>query len=452
MQETKERSRLWFKQGFFAIMAMVLVSICLVPNPAYSLPAFPGAEGFGSNTIGGRGGKVIEVTNLNDSGTGSLRACVTASGPRVCVFKTGGTIPLSSTINISNPYITIAGQTAPGGGITLKNATYDGPPLSISTHDVVLRYITSRAQPVGSNGSNTYALSMHKSNGGGYNIVIDHCSLSWGIDSVTETWYSYYNVTYSRNIIAEGLDCSTHSKGCHSKGLMIGGYAAGSGDTSGRGSYDISIHHNLLAHNGERAPMIKTSGMVDVVNNITYDVWWTFMHVYKHSLYGPMNYNFVNNYLKSKPGTSNSSFSVADDGVSGELSPSIYYNGNVGGTGVKSSATPYLVNNHFSVAMPVTTLPASESYSNVLADVGNNKRLDCSGNWVNKQDAHDVRVINDVKNGTGKIINHPNDVGGYLTIATGTACTDTDHDGMPDAWETLHGLNPANAADGAIQK
>lgn len=141
------------------------------------LPAFPGAEGFGVNTIGGRGGLIFEVTNLNDSGAGSLRACVESSGARTCVFRTGGLIVLQSPLRIVNPYITIAGQTAPGGGITLKQSAATDVFLT-QTHDVIIRYITSRPGPGGENHTNQIA----KSGTELYNIVIDHNSLSWGVD------------------------------------------------------------------------------------------------------------------------------------------------------------------------------------------------------------------------------------------------------------------------------
>ncbi len=447
MHENKERHRLGFKQGFFAVLAIVLVSICLVPNPAYSLPAFPRAEGFGSTTVGGRSGKVIEVTNLNDSGTGSLRACIGASGARTCVFRVGGTITLSSGLTITNPYITIAGQTAPGGGITIK-----GGDLRIATHDVVVRYLTSRR---GSGGTN-HALVMY-SNGSTnlYNIVVDHCSLSWGTDETTETWYGPRDVTYQWSIISEGLDCSTHPKGCHSKGALLGGPTRDEAGTA-LGSEKISFHHNLLAHNGERGPMVKSSGIVDVVNNVSYNPYWTFSHVYISSKSIPQ-VNFVGNYFKKGPdSTSNYEFRTVNEGGYGT---SIYYHGNIGPTrtadtlddwyGLDSTTKTYLTKTKHSTPA-ITTTSALDAYTQVLNDAGNNKGLDCSGNFYIRRDSVDQRIINDVKNRTGKIIDSPSEVGGWPSIASGTACADSDHDGMPDQWEKLYGFNPANAADGTL--
>src|ERR1043165_1574698 len=149
------------------------------PSPG-SVVAFPGAEGFGAHSLGGRGGKVIEVTNLNDSGPGSLRECATAQGPRICVFRTGGTITTQSEIVVRNPFLTIAGQTAPGGGITLRaSQNYTGETLVVSTHDVVIRDIRFRA------GASAVPNSVRRSltlNNGGYNIILDHDSLSWATD------------------------------------------------------------------------------------------------------------------------------------------------------------------------------------------------------------------------------------------------------------------------------
>lgn len=253
-----------------------------------SIPAFPGAEGFGAQSIGGRGGKVFEVTNLNNSGSGSLRACVEASGPRTCVFRTGGTIELSSKLIINNPYITIAGQTAPGGGIALKrSAGTSGAFFNVGrgAHDVVIRYI--RIRP-GTFGGQPDGIGIY-----GNNVIVDHSSVSWAVDENMSTWYNAQNITIQWSIISEGLYCSTHPKGCHSMGLLLG--ASGSGN--------ISVHHNLFAHNDERNPRIKTSGTVDVVNNIIYNPGisgsWGPSHISGDYSQTPINY--VANFYKTGP-------------------------------------------------------------------------------------------------------------------------------------------------------
>ena len=314
----------------FAVFALVLGNSSIVgassTNGALvtALPAFPGAEGFGANTIGGRGGKIFEVTNLNDSGAGSLRACVEASGPRICVFRTGGLIVLQSALKIVNPYITIAGQTAPGGGITLKQGAATDI-FSTQTHDVIIRYITSRAGPGGENHANQIA----KSGTELYNIIIDHNSLSWGVDSNIETWYRVREATIQWSIISEGLNNSTHSKGAHSKGLMIGGYKGS--DSGGKGSENISILNNLMAHNADRNPLMQLCGVAQVINNVTYNPMYTFSHQQLNCLLGESYVNWINNYHKKGPSsTSSSDLKVipADDGT---WSPGkVYVKGNIG--------------------------------------------------------------------------------------------------------------------------
>lgn len=415
---------------------------------AADVPAFPGAEGFGANTLGGRGGKIFEVTNVNDAGSGSLRACVEASGARVCVFRVGGLITLQSALVIQNPYITIAGQTAPGGGITLKK-TNGGDALVIKTHDVILRYIASRPGAGGENHGAEIA-----SNGGHlYNIIIDHCSFSWGTDEVLETWYKVTDTTIQWSIVSEGLDCSTHSKGCHSKGLMVGGYADREGGT-GLGSENITVHHNLFAHNGERNPLVQTSGLVDVVNNVAYNPFGTFMYLYmKSQSIVPVNY--VGNFYKYGPETDSGKYEIKtyDDGG---LGADIYVADNIGphrktdslaqDIVVESGSRGFLTSTRHPAPL-VTTTSAFVAYDDVLASVGNSAGVACDGEWFDRRDSIDTRVINDVRNGTGHIIDDPSQVGGWITPAAGTPCADGDHDGMPDAWETRYGFNPNDKAD-----
>jgi len=388
------------------------------------------------------------VTHLHDSGAGSLRACVQAKGARTCIFRTGGLIQLQSPLVILNPYITIAGQTAPGGGITLKK-TNGGDALIIKTHDVILRYITSRPGPGGENhGAQAASDGVHL-----YNIIIDHCSFSWATDEVLETWYKVTDTSIQWSIVSEGLDCSTHHKGCHSMGLMVGGYADSESKTE-LGSENISVHHNLFAHNGERNPLIQTSGLVDVVNNVAYNPFGTFMYLYmKSNSIVPVNY--VGNFFKYGPNTEKGKYEIKsyDDGG---LGASIYVSGNIGphrtsdalsnDIVVDSGSRKYLTPTRHE-APPVTTTSALNAYKQVLAQAGNNAGLNCDGTWFNRRDRIDKRVVSDTANGTGSIINNPSQVDGWVTPATGKACTDSDHDGMPDTWEIKVGLNPNNPSD-----
>jgi pectate lyase len=418
-----------------------------------SLPAFLGAEGFGADSIGGRGGKVYEVTNTNDSGTGSLRSCVEASGPRICVFRTGGLITLNSPLSIKNPYITIAGQTAPGGGITIKLGSSTEIFL-IKTHDVIIRYITARPGPGGENHGNQIAADGVEL----YNIMIDHNTYSWGVDSNIETWYRVVNTTIQWSIISEPLDCSTHSQGCHSKGIMIGGFEGGEGSNT-KGSENISVLQNLIAHYGERGPLVQACGIVQIVNNISYNPLWTFAHQQLNCPNYASYVNWIGNYHKRGPdSTSNTDLKVipADNGTM--YAGKVYVQGNIGPSRattsqpdsdwVNSGSRSFLVTVP-AIAPIVTTTDALTAYNSVLANAGNNAGLNCDGTWFARRDSIDTRIVNEVINGTGHIIDNPSEVGGWITPAAGTPCMDSDHDGMPDVWELAHGLNPTNAADGS---
>ncbi|HEY6162347.1 MAG TPA: T9SS type A sorting domain-containing protein [Bacteroidia bacterium] len=222
------------------------------------VPAFPGAYGWGAASIGGRGGIVIEVTNLNDSGPGSFRDAVSTSGARTIVFRVGGIIDLLSEIQLTNPYVYIAAQTAPGDGIVLRNF-----PLAIFSHDVIVRGLRIRIGESfpNSNPDNRDCITIE---GGAYNVIIDHCSFSWGLDENTSILDSGTNsVTYQWCIMAEGLYKSIHPKGAHSMGLLIGYDAS-----------KTSTHHNLFAHNADRNALIARKTDHEFVNNVVYD--WLF--------------------------------------------------------------------------------------------------------------------------------------------------------------------------------
>ena len=209
--------------------------LALIPNvyaaDIPSIPAFPGAEGYGAMTRGGRGGKVIIVTNLNDSGPGSLREACETEGPRIVVFAVSGTITLEKRLRISNPYITIAGQTAPGDGICIRRY-----PLSINTSEVIIRYIRVRLGDETGDDSDAISGRYHK------NIILDHVSASWSIDE-TVSIYHCENVTIQWCLISESLYDAGHVKGTHGFGGIWG---------SNRSTY----HHNLLAHHTSRNPRL----------------------------------------------------------------------------------------------------------------------------------------------------------------------------------------------------
>ncbi|MCP5111268.1 MAG: hypothetical protein GY953_10570, partial [bacterium] len=233
------------------------------------VPAFPGAQGYGATTPGGRAGRVIAVTTLADSGPGSLRDALSAIGPRIIVFRVGGTIELKSQLEILEPFVTVAGQTAPGGGITLRAAPDGGGQmLTIRTHDVVLRYLRVRSGNVGKAAQGQVNIQVDSD---AHDVIIDHCSLSWSLDenfnisrNIPEgadpaKWRHIFNVSLQRSLLAEGLLP-------HSTGSRVGGEFAKEG---WRGIHEISLHHNLYVANNARNPNIAAMD-TRIINNVVY--------------------------------------------------------------------------------------------------------------------------------------------------------------------------------------
>ena len=447
-----DKSRIKNSNGVVSVLSCLSMILLLFPVWAFaqeSILAFPGAEGFGRLAKGGRGGAVFEVTNLNDAGAGSLRSALTASGPRTVVFRVGGIIELKNSIRISEPYLTVAGQTAPGDGITIKGGMFD-----IRTHDVVIRYIRVRPGPGAPNPEGADSIQVARP--GSYNIVLDHVSMSWGVDEVFSTWGNadeVSNVTVQWSIISEALHCATpsHPEGCHGKGVLLG-----------NGSSHITFHHNLLIHNDDRNAEIQ-GGQHDFVNNVIYN-WGS--HAGIHLPYhAPLKINLVGNYYIPGPSTplkppvrlyggdtfgGRSLYSAASE---------IYLKGNLDTQYRSSNSDPEtkvlkLINGGFPVTQNrfdypvVTTTDASQAKADVLAHAGANGRVIGEGVIVENRDAIDKRLVNDVLNGTGRIINDPSQVGGYASFSSTTPPLDTDHDGMPDAWEVANGLNAKDISDG----
>lgn len=432
------------------------------PVSGSPLPAFPGAEGFGTQAVGGRGGRVYIVSTLADSGQGSLRECVNAAGPRICVFRTGGTIELKSTLTVANPYLTIAGQTAPGGGITLKVAdpSRSIDMFKITTYEVVVRYIRFRP---GTKGQDARALTI---NAGGsvpqdrvaHNIVIDHCSFSWAGDEIIIAWDRTHDVTFSWNILAESLTPGL-------KGPNLGKYGGG----------PYSIHHNLIAHHSYRLPNASASGgTTDLVNNVIYN----FRAFGMRALLGAM-INLRGNWIEAGPDTATGSYYVRNDldvpdpdsavPLPNPTTRGFYLDGNTlqgqynGADGaapgqqsdrirsilppsVKAAdikAQPYAF-------APITMTDAATAYDQVLADAGSVHGLRCDGTWYDRPDAVDSRIVESVRlkrsshnlpqPKTGYIAS-PADVGGWPPLGTGEPCADSDQDGMPDAWEAAMGYS-----------
>ena len=402
-------------------------------------PAFPGAEGFGKYSLGGRGGRVIEVTNLNDSGPGSFRAACDASGPRIVVFRVSGTIPLASRLVIRNPHITIAGQSAPGDGICIRDHQ-----VKFEADHVIVRYLRFRP-------GDLKGIEHDGFGGEGNHVIIDHCSVSWSVDEALSI-NKATNLTVQWCMVTESLYDSVHKKGRHGYGGLWGGRGA-------------SWHHNLLAHHSSRNPRAsgnEHSGLIDVRNNVIYN--WGF-----NSAYGGERWprNWISNYYKSGPATrdnvrhrifiqSDALGQMFADGNVVEGFPEISADNWAGGIeySEKSGASEATlrVSQPFAVA-PVATQPAAEALERVLAQAGASL----------SRDAVDARIIEETRTGTatygetwgggGKgIIDSQAAVGGWPELKSPPPPPDTDHDGLPDEWEQAHGLDANNPDDGAADR
>jgi hypothetical protein len=404
---------------------VLAVAALLVGAPwALSAPAFPEAEGFGASTVGGRGGKVWEVTSLADSGPGSLREAVEAEGPRIVVFRVSGTIPLESDLTIRNPKITIAGQTAPGDGICLKNYK-----LMIEADDVIVRYMRIRRGLESGRADDGLGIADCE------NVIVDHCSVSWTCDEVVNTWHGAKNITIQWCIFAEGL----HNRG-HGFAATLGGENA-------------SYHHNLLANCPGRNCSVggnhqyQTRNM-DYRNNVTFN--WGHRTIDGK----PSSINVVNNYFKPGPMSTAKRFAKIDDStvyeaigkgtwhVSGNVMEGVDDISSDNAEGVIGEVE-YLVAEPLDFG-PVKTDTAEEAYARVVENVGAK---------LPRRDSVDLRILNEVASGKTTygdgVVEDPKEVGGWPELASAEAPADADHDGMPDAWEKEHGLDPMSADDGS---
>lgn len=436
---------------FLTILPLILSAMSLSAAPSQML-AFPTAEGYGRFAQGGRGGRVIHVTNLNDSGPGSLREAVEAEGQRTVVFDVSGLITLESRLIIrkTNGNLTIAGQTAPGNGICVRKYNLG----MLGATNVIVRYM--RVRPGNLSGMTLDGMGMASSD----HCIIDHCSISWTLDEAIST-RGARNITLQRTLISEALNEAGHKK--YPAGTQHG-YAASIGGDIG------SFHHNLLAHcagrnwslaGGLSKPRNEYAGRLDIRNNVVYN-WKN-----RATDGGAHEVNFVANYYQ--PGPATKYFFALNAQYGGFPGSQRYYfadNIMVGRFGLTNQTAGRTATTERGGTLPteyspwadqpffesyVKTQTAAEAYTNVLADVGCN---------FPALDEHDKRVIAEVLAGDAKfkgsktglpgLPDSQDDVGGwdkYLEIHR-PADWDTDRDGMPDDWEKKHGLNPADATDG----
>jgi len=432
--------------------------------------AFPGAEGGGMWVTGGRGGKVIHVTNLNDKGAGSLRAAIEEKGARTIVFDVAGIIELQSALKVQNGDVTIAGQTAPGDGICLKNYNF-----RIAASNVIVRFIRCRMGD--EKQTEDDAMNLYTGNNDLQDVIIDHCSLSWSTDECG-SFYGMTNFSLQWCILSESLRNSVHGKGKHGYGGIWGGSNA-------------TYHHNLLAHHDSRNPRLDhdyvstLKGPVSLVNNVIYN--WGDNSTYGGESANDINdykkYNLVNNYYKPGPATADGKVRFIDPwtkacdnctkktGSSTIVPGHFYLDGNVmhgnaekTGDNWKGTTASDAVIAVIKATAPFAWAEKESRISLHQADLAFTQVLAYAGASL-KRDAVDKRIANETKNGnytykgsngsTNGFIDTQADVGGWPAYAA-TAdelaqAKDTDGDGIPDWFEDKAGLDKASAADGAAK-
>ncbi len=430
------------------LLFLVIVFSSIVT--AAQTPAFPGAEGGGKFTSGGRGGKVIFVDNLNNKGNGSFRKAIEAEGPRTIIFRVSGTIELEKAIHIKNGDLTIAGQSAPGDGICLKNYG-----VRVDADNVIIRYLRVRPGDNVHKEMDAITGMRHK------NIIIDHCSFSWADDEVA-SFYDNENFTLQWCIISESFNLSYHHKGAHGYGGIWGGNNA-------------SFHHNLISDHVSRNPRLQGSRYTndpenekaDIRNNVIYN-WGS------NSVYGGEEgyYNLVNNYYKPGPATKKDVrdriLNLTQSFFSESRNPDtlragwFYLNGNLiegykeisqdnwtGGVQVKNINEE--MKNQSKLTSPVAhtaikTDSAKKAYKKVLKNAGASLQRDA----VDKRIIHEVTTGKEsagtkFRSGGNGIIDSQKDVGGWPILRSISPPIDCDNDGMPDEWEKQNGLNPEKA-------
>ena len=423
-----------------SLLALAPLGGCVIHA---ALPAFPGAEGAAAYVSGGRGGDVYHVTNLEDSGPGSLRdAVTTAAGPRTIVFDVGGIIPLESRLDIDKNDITIAGESAPGAGICIINYG-----LEVSGANVIIRHIRvrpgdARAGPEEQGGFYQDAINLS-----GTNIIVDHCSASWAVDENI----SAVGRTYPHNVITVqyciNAECLHHTGIYHGQEQDVSGHSMGSLFKPFTGDGDMTIHHNLYVANNNRNPAVGTYHAdqrlhIDFRNNVIYNCR---QNGYSSGDSRRVNMDYAGNYIIAGPATAEKYLTRAFT-AHARNHMFIHQAGNLADgnrNGVLDGVDPgweMFSGEYTRSARPlcksiVPAQSAEDAYREILADAG-------ALPW--NRDSVDQRIVSEVKAQTGKVINSQSGVGGYpeIPIVHRPKDFDTDGDGMPDAWELSHGLNP----------
>jgi pectate lyase len=432
-----------------SIAAVLLAGTALSPSYAAQLDsgplAFPGAQGWAAHTPGGRGGKILRVTTLAASGPGSFAEAIAASGPRTVVFEVGGVVDLGmKELKITEPFLTIVGQTAPQPGITFIKGG-----LTIATHDVVIRHIRVRPGD-GLKPKRSGDIDAITTVRGARDVIVDHCSLSWATDenlSASSTRFlgesekewmenASRRITYSNNIIAEGLAHSTHPKGEHSKGSLIHDHVN-----------DVLIVGNLYAHNYERSPLFKGGARGQVLNNLIYDPGQRAIH-YNLIAEEWLGHPYSRGQLVARgnvmrAGISTEPLAMVMVGGSGDLDLYVEDNLAVDRLGQpmplqgRYTTTPIEVKAMKQApALPfgVSLLPSAKVQDAVIANAG-------ARPW--DRDDTDRRIVADVIEGRGEIIDSQEDVGGYPQVK------ETRQAFVPEDWnlDTMEPLKPLPRRD-----
>jgi pectate lyase len=405
-----------------ALLVVFSIAVSAPANDARAA-AFPGAEGYGAEATGGRGGSVIHVTTLDPAGPGSLQAALSASGPRIIVFDVSGVIT-ADEIRITQGDFTLAGETAPGGGITL-NARLVSTYRDTAVTNFIIRHI--RVRPTDLSGEQGDAIQIASNS----NFILDHVTASWGSDETVDL-YESHDFTVQWSTIEASATHAGHPDGdFHNYGLI-----------NGPDGYNASIHHNLFAHHNQRSPAVA-NGMSAIVNNVVYNFWRGFNH---HNPADTQGFNFIGNYYKPGPDADDPIAILIDD--EDETSGPYYYMADLCYGGAPTP-NPWEIVAHWPTTMSpvpsqadapfatpaVTTHSCEEAYNQVL---------DQAGAWP--RDTITLATISEVKSGTGswgRVV--PADLMAGLTPTTAPA--DSDGDGMPDDWEAARGLDPDFADD-----
>ena len=353
------------------------------------------AEGFGADTPGGRGGREIAVSTLADAGPGSLRAAVDAAGPRTLVFTVAGLLTLDAPLVIREPYLTLDGQTAPGGGVCVR-----GGEVVIRTHDVIVRHLRFRPGDIG--GKEVDALNVA---GDSHHVLVDHVSASWAVDETLSASGAIHDVTIQWSIIAEGLNHSVHSKGAHGYGSLV------------RAVGGVTLHHNLWAHNDSRNPRLGDNygnppfPVFDVRNNVIYD----YGAIASGMTGDRLSANYVANYIRPGPSSNRTRGPIA---LTDTAAVNYFVEGNVvegRDELTKDNARLFdrrereghalftLVPRPFP-APPVRTSSAADALRDVLAG---------AGATLPRRDAVDARLVREVEQRSGRVIDSQKDVGGW---------------------------------------